>query len=260
MEATYLDFRYLQLKKTPSSFKCAVTSLIAGIALSLPYLLQLILGLTPYFQIQPYQDGSGIIRVHSLINNPFGFDFSRYLNYGFKMLAVDFAIFLVTIILWTVAMSFVLNDGKKRWQLFPVVISIGFTLPVIVFTFSIFGTSKTFLLITSLLNNPLSIYGLLTIALGIVFGLKKLMHLLIPGLIGYYLGYIIIIFVVNQINNSQFDNFFVPTEKIINWLTIAQISRNLIWNFFVGIGVYATYAESRKLSQSLARFDDDVDA
>ena len=83
------------------------------------------------------------------------------------------------------------------------------------------------------------------------------MHLIIPGLIGYYLGYIIIIFVVNQINNSQFENFFVPTEKIINWLTIAQISRNLIWNFFVGIGVYATYAESRKLSNSLARFKDE---
>lgn len=232
--------------------------MIAGAALSLPYFLQMILNTTPYFQIQPYHDVSGIIRVHFLVNSPFGFDFSRYINYGFRMLASDFAFFLAAIILWTLAMSFLLNDSKKRWQLFPVVISIGFTLPVIVFTLSIFETSKTFFWITSILNNPLAIYSLLMIALGIVFGIKKLMHLIIPGLIGYFLGYLVVVFVANQINNSQFDNLFIPTKKIINWLTIAQISRNLIWNFFVGIGVYATYAESRKFSHSLARFEDEA--
>jgi len=59
MAENYLDFRYLQLRKTPSSLKCAIFSLLAGIALSLPFLLSLFFKNISYFHIQPYYDHFG---------------------------------------------------------------------------------------------------------------------------------------------------------------------------------------------------------
>jgi hypothetical protein len=109
--------------------------------------------------------------------------------------------------------------------------------------------------VAGFLNNPLSIYLLLSLALGITFGIKKLSHLIILGLFGYFLGYLILVYVINQITNTRFENL-VPIARIVNWLTFAQIAKNLIWNFFIGIGVFSTYAEARKLSNSFARFDD----
>ena len=78
---------------------------------------------------------------------------------------------------------------------------------------------------------------------------------MIPGLIGYFLGYLFLEYVSYQITNSQYENV-VPAERIVNWFSLVQIAKNLIWNFFVGIGVFATYAEARKLTDSVARFED----
>lgn len=252
MEANYLDFRYLQFKKIPNPSRCCIFSIIAGIVLSLPYFWQLFAGSNAYCHIQPYHDASGFIRVSLTIDNPYGFNFIRYVDNGFKLLIMDLIIRFIAIGLWTFFMCFLLNDTKKRWQIFPLAISIGFTLPVMVFTISFFNPSRFF---TGLLNNPLTIYLLLTIALSITLGIKKLMFLLIPGLIGYSIGYLVLVYMTNQIMRVQFVNI-VPTEKIINWLTFSQITQNLIWNFFIGIGVYATYGSTRKLAQSFAHFED----
>ena len=255
MEATYLDFRYLQFKQTPSSTKCALISLLAGLALSLPYILSIFLSTSPYIQIQPYYDQAGILRCHFSLGNPYGFELGRYINYGFKKLVPDSIIFLLAVTLWTVCMSFLLNDTKKKWQVFPIVISFGFTLPIIIFSFSIFTASKILTSLVEIFSNPITIYILLGFALGVTFGKKKIMHLLIPGVIGYFLGHFILAYVSFQIKYSQFDNV-VPIERIVNWFSLVQIAKNLILNFFIGIGVYATYAEARKLSDSVARFED----
>jgi len=48
------------------------------------------------------------------MDNPYGLDFTRYLGDSFKRLALDLAIFLAAINLWTFFMCFLLNDTKKR--------------------------------------------------------------------------------------------------------------------------------------------------
>ena len=255
MEATYLDFRYLQFKQTPSSTKCALISLLAGLALSLPYILSIFLSTSPYIQIQPYYDQAGILRCHFSLGNPYGFELGRYINYGFKKLVPDSIIFLSAVTLWTVCMSFLLNDQKKKWQIFPIIISFGFTLPVVIFSLSIFTPFKILTMLVGVLNTPMTVYILLSFALGLTFGKKKIMHLMIPSIIGYFLGYLLLKYVSSQIANSQFDKI-VPTERIVYWLSLVQITKNLIWNFFIGIGAYAAYAEARKLSDSVARFED----
>lgn len=255
MAANYLDFRYLQLKKTPSSLRCATLSVVAGIALSLPFWLSLFLKNISYFHIQSYYDHLGMVRIKLTIDNPFALNLCHYLGDSFKRLALDLAIFLAAINLWTFFICFLLNDTKKRWQIFPITITTGFTLPVVIFTFSIFTASKFFVTLNNILNNPLSIYFLLSFALGIIFSIKKLMYLIIPGLIGYFIGHAILVYVTNQIAIIQF-SAEIPTERIINWLTLIQITKNLIWGFFIGIGVYATYAKARKLADSIAHFED----
>uniref|UniRef100_A0A7C6EBV5 Uncharacterized protein n=1 Tax=candidate division WOR-3 bacterium TaxID=2052148 RepID=A0A7C6EBV5_UNCW3 len=255
MAENYLDFRYLQLRKTPSSLKCAIFSLLAGIALSLPFLLSLFFKNISYFHIQPYYDHFGKMRINLTMDNPYGLDFTRYLGDSFKRLALDLAIFLAAINLWTFFMCFLLNDTKKRWQIFPITITVAFTLPVVLFTFSLYTSSKFFFNLNSVLNNPFAIYFLLSIALSIIFGIKRIMYLIIPGLIGYFIGYLILVYVTNQVANIKFISD-IPTEKMTNWLTLIQITKNLIWGFFIGIGVYATYGQARKLADSIAHFED----
>ncbi|MDH5186414.1 MAG: hypothetical protein OEZ20_10665 [candidate division WOR-3 bacterium] len=254
MESGYIDFRYLQLKKTPSAAKCALISVIAGIGLSFPYLIQIFCGTTSYVKIQPYHDYSGIVRCQFWLSNPYGFNFSRYLDHGLPVFATDAAIFLMAILLWTSFTSILLNEEKKRWQIFPLTITFGFTIPILVFTLSMLLFSRTLMVMVGFLNNPISIYVLLILALSFTFGLKKLMYLMIPGLFGYFIGFLLLTYIGSQISNYQFEKF-VPAERIANWLTLTQISKNLIWNFFLGIGMYATYAKSRKISESFARFE-----
>ncbi|MEO0114735.1 MAG: hypothetical protein ABIK93_04610 [candidate division WOR-3 bacterium] len=254
MEATYLDFRYLQLKKIPSSSRCIIFSLLAGIALALPYLFSLIFGATVYFTVQPYYDHSGAIRVNPTIANPYSLDFCRYIGKSFTQLLTDLAIYLVAINLWSFFMSWLLNDTKQRWQFFLSAITIGFSLPVIVFTLSIFTDINLFDRLNGILNNPIAIYLLLSFALGITFGPKKLMDMVIPSLIGYLIGHLILIYAVAQISKISFDSL-VSTGYITNWLLLIQILKNLIWNFLLGLGVYSTYRGARKLTDSLAHFE-----
>jgi len=255
MEGTYLDFRYLQFRKTPSSAKCAFISLVAGIALSLPYILQIILGNTSYVKFQPYRDISGLIKCNFWLENPYGLDFFRYINYGFNVLLPDLVIFFVAVLLWTFLMSLLINDAKKQWQIYPLTITFGFTIPVMVFTISIFTGSQPLQAVAKLVSQPIAIYLLLSFALGIVFGKKKIIYFLLLGLFGYFIGYLLLVYVTNQIINSQFEKA-VPTERFANWLSLVQIAKNLIWNFFIGIAVFVAYGEVRKLSSSFARFED----
>lgn len=254
MEATYLDFRYLQLKKTPSSARCIIFSLLAGIALALPYLFSLIFRANVYFTVQPYYDHSGAIRVNLAIANPYSLDFCRYVGKSFMQILTDLAIYLVAINLWSFFMCWLLNDPKQRWQFFLSAITIGFSLPVIVFTLSIFTDINFFDRLNSILNNPIAIYLLLSFTLGITFGLKKLMYMIIPSLIGYLIGQLILIYAVAQISEISFESP-VPTGHIKNWLMLIQILKNLIWNFLLGLGVYSTYRAARKLADSLAHFE-----
>ncbi len=255
MEGTYLDFRYLQFRKTPSSAKCALISLVAGIALSLPYLLQLLLGKTSYVKFQPFRDVSGLMKCNFWLENPYGIDFIRYVNYGFNVLLPDLVIFFVAILLWTFLMSFLINETKKQWQIYPLTMTFGFTIPVLLFTISIFSGSESLQALAKLVSQPIAIYLLLSFALGIVFGKKKIIYFLLLGLLGYFLGYLLLAYVTNQIASSQFEKV-VPTQRLANWLSLVQIAKNLIWNFFIGIGVYIAYGEVRKLSSSFARFEE----
>jgi hypothetical protein len=255
MEGTYLDFRYLQFRKTPSSAKCALISLVSGIALSLPYILQILLGSTSYVKFQSYRDISGLIKCNFWLENPYGLDFFRYVNYGFNVLLPDLVIFFVAVLLWTFFMSLLINETKKQWQIYPLTMTFGFTIPVLLFTISIFTGSEVLQGIAKLVSQPIAIYLLLSFALGIVFGKKKIIYFLLLGLFGYFLGYLLLSYVANQITNSQFEKA-VPIEKLANWLSLVQIAKNLIWNFFIGIGVYIAYGDVRKLSGSFARFEE----
>lgn len=255
MEANYLDFRYLQFRETPSSSKCAFVCMLAGIALSLPYFCQIIFRTCPYIQIHPSFHSSGLIRCLINFVNPYGLELTRYIEQGFGLIVPDLIIFLVTIILWTLCMSFLMNDSKKRWQLFPSTITFGFTLPLVIFTLSIFVVSNALTIIAKIINNPITSYLLLSFALGIIFGKKKILYIMIPGALGYFLGYLIVVYVTHQITNSQFERI-IPTTRIITLLSLAQIAKNLVWNFFIGIGVFATYSDARRLSDSVARFED----